>query len=396
MNDNIYLPKKINVGFQNRNGTYTGQLAYIIYFDKNGILRKETSWNSWRNQKIPNQEFDNVPTEGFVLNKKVGGNDTGWNHRNTYCRVYDPRGFEFEINVENLLYILENTSCIKGKGLSGNFIYGWSGKDLILIPTDSPDYAQLESYNSKIHSLEKFSLKKMKIGGRYLTNENKTWIYLGHFQRYDYAWGVTERHIAIPKGKHFYFWSEERKVVEIVKTISSKIIACVSEDCVENYSELMDKLERNSEYRPKDPTKNCKKYYTLEEVTRLFNVGSGSIHSQEFEERLDAQLPMVAVNTPNSYGYCRGDDRKRIVYYKDQNAVIYSKGYTWSREIPKQHVSLGTIEEFVNTYKPYYIERYLTNGIPYEGRNRRSFADGTNYNNWDMTEEQDIEENEDC
>ncbi|MCY7168922.1 hypothetical protein MK528_11220, partial [Streptococcus gordonii] len=34
-------------------------------------------------------EFDNVPTEGFVLNKKVGGTKSGWNHRSTYCRVYD-------------------------------------------------------------------------------------------------------------------------------------------------------------------------------------------------------------------------------------------------------------------------------------------------------------------
>ena len=40
-------------------------------------------------------EYDNVPTEGFVLNKKAGGYSNGWNHRSTYCRVYDPRGFEF-------------------------------------------------------------------------------------------------------------------------------------------------------------------------------------------------------------------------------------------------------------------------------------------------------------
>ena len=99
----IFIPKKINVGFQKRNDTYTGKLAYVIYYDETGKLRKETSWNGWRDKKIPNEEFDNVPTEGFVLNKSAGGveHSYGWDTRKSYCRVYDPRGFEFEIGIEN-------------------------------------------------------------------------------------------------------------------------------------------------------------------------------------------------------------------------------------------------------------------------------------------------------
>lgn len=64
-------------------------------------------------------EFDNVPTSGFVLNKKVGGDRYSYNPRQTYCRVYDPRGFEFEITVPNLLFILEESNSFKGKGLEG-------------------------------------------------------------------------------------------------------------------------------------------------------------------------------------------------------------------------------------------------------------------------------------
>ena len=71
MKSNIFIPKTINVGYQNRSSTYTGKLAYVIYYDEKGKLRKEASWNSWRDEKIPNEEFDNVPTTGFVLNKKV-------------------------------------------------------------------------------------------------------------------------------------------------------------------------------------------------------------------------------------------------------------------------------------------------------------------------------------
>ena len=93
----IYIPEKIKVGYQNRNDTYTKKLAYVIYYDEKGKLRKETSWNSWRDEKIEPDDFDNEPTRGFVLNKKVGGDRYGWNPRQTYTRVYDPRGFEFEI-----------------------------------------------------------------------------------------------------------------------------------------------------------------------------------------------------------------------------------------------------------------------------------------------------------
>ena len=119
MKSAIYIPKKINVGYRERQDTYTGKLAYVIYWDEKGVLRKEKSWNGWRDENIPNDEFENIPTEGFVLNKHTGGveNSWGWNARKSYCRIYDPRGFEFEITIENLLYILENTSCIKGKGV---------------------------------------------------------------------------------------------------------------------------------------------------------------------------------------------------------------------------------------------------------------------------------------
>lgn len=77
MNTNIFVPTKINVGFQERKDTYTGKLAYVIYFDEKGKLRKETSWQGWRDESIPNEIYDNEPMEGFVLNKKVGGDRYG-------------------------------------------------------------------------------------------------------------------------------------------------------------------------------------------------------------------------------------------------------------------------------------------------------------------------------
>jgi hypothetical protein len=85
-------------------------------------------------------EYDNIPTEGFVLNRKAGGYSSGWNHRNSVCRIYDPRGFEIEISVENLLFILEHCDCNKGKGLEGEFVYSWDKAKLVLLPVSSDEF----------------------------------------------------------------------------------------------------------------------------------------------------------------------------------------------------------------------------------------------------------------
>ena len=96
----MFIPKRINVGFQDKEVANYIRLAYVIYWDENDILRKEPSWNSWRNQDVPAKEFDNEPTEGFRLNLRAGG----WGQRKTYCEVIDPRGFMVEI----LLIIFSN------------------------------------------------------------------------------------------------------------------------------------------------------------------------------------------------------------------------------------------------------------------------------------------------
>ncbi len=113
------VPPKISIGFQNRSDTYTGKLGFVVRTSKNGKISSEKSWNGWRDDKIKPLVVDNEPTEGFVLNKGVGGarNSYSWNARNEYIRVYDPRGFEFEITVPNLLFILQECSAIKGKDL---------------------------------------------------------------------------------------------------------------------------------------------------------------------------------------------------------------------------------------------------------------------------------------
>lgn len=177
MNNNFFIPTKIRIGYQKRNDTYTGKLAYVIYFDEKNKLRKEASWKSWIDDTITHDDHDNVPTQGFVLNKKVGGYKSDWNYRQSHIRVYDPRGFEFEISVENLLFILQESNCDKGKGLDGEFIYSWEGTELVLLPVTSVQYQNSLKFTSL--KSNKISKKELVTGATYLDKDLDKCVYLG-------------------------------------------------------------------------------------------------------------------------------------------------------------------------------------------------------------------------
>ena len=139
--ENFIIPKKINVGYQERSDCYTKKLGFITYTDSStGILKKEKSWNSWRDHKIKDDEFENVPMEGFIVNRSVGGGKVGWNYRQAYCRIWDPRGFEIEIGIDNFLWILDYCDSLAGKKIIGKCVYSWIGTELVLLPINTEEY----------------------------------------------------------------------------------------------------------------------------------------------------------------------------------------------------------------------------------------------------------------
>lgn len=383
MKSNIFIPKKINVGFQERSDTYTSKLAYIIYFDQKGVLRKETSWQGWRDEKIPNQIFNNTPVSGFVLNKKAGGYDTGWNHRQTYCRIYDPRDFEFEITIPNLLYILENTNSIKGKGLEGEFVYGWDGKDLILIPVDSPDYKEISEFSTIIHTKNYVKVKDLILGATYRTKDNQEYIYMGRFDYWDtkHEYGTNKYGSRdynnytvedINKGKHHYFvkkiigWDKNSHLSTMkLKSLGDKFIECISTECVENYVDLFDKLECTTDYSPYDKSKDEYELRTLEDFET--QIKENRWHSGKFYGNIDGQFEKLEIG---KYSDLTDEElNKKDGYYvrmNDQANYKYEGDYWSNRKyIFIEPLFSGTIEEIYNQFQPSFKCRYLKNNKLY-------------------------------
>jgi len=396
MNTNIYIPKRINVGYQNRTGTYTGKLAYVIYYDEHNKLRKEASWNSWRDESIPNDEYDNEPMEGFVLNKNVGGVQDSWSHyvRNSYVRIYDPRGFEFEITIPNLLWILENCNCIKGKGLEGEFVYGWDGKDLVLVPVESPDYKVIKAQSEIINKAEYIKSSDLIIGATYQGKDSsRYYVYLGRFDAYKESWNSVTwngmynrstwhytkeddgtyhsdpfdptRYKYINRGKHYWFMECSKskysdttyECLTQIKNIKNRFIKCIDDKCSEKYIEYVNRMETSNEFSPIDFDNVVIEklpYQTFEKI--LINLKCNSPYSKSFYTLNKDQFGCYK-NIKILYGY-------NTYYFKNRGYYI-SDAY-------EKNVLLGDIPEdisFKEVYdrvQPIYGIYYLKNGKEYK------------------------------
>lgn len=248
MNNNVFVAPKIRIGFQERDDTFTGKLAYIIYYDERGKIRKEKSWESWRDKDIEPQEFENNPIEGFTLNKDIKRYHGGWfsSHR-TMIRVHDPRGFEFEVTTENLIGILMHTDCLR-RGLIGEFVYAWIGAELVLLPVTSEEYKNAVKYTSGL--AKKVSIKSLVPGISYKTKREGDVVYIGKMNWYEYktqrknyyspeTWGQREElkvHVFTADNGETFFY---KKSVEFLAEANTTVP-------VSNYAELVDKYNLKS------------------------------------------------------------------------------------------------------------------------------------------------------
>jgi hypothetical protein len=296
-------------------------------------------------------EFDNVPTEGFVLNKKVGGYSNGWDHRSTYCRVYDPRGFEFEINVPNLLFILQECNAMKGKGLEGTFVYAWEGKDLVLLPTSSQDYQESQKFTEM--QSQKIGVKDLVEGCTYKTKQMEDYIYMGRFNcfsdNYQYS---SHKHATTTCFKsHVFYKVEENKYggnrFETFPGLT-KFASKVSDSPVSNYAELLDEFNA-SEISGTITTPETIEMEIPTEIQAYYG---------RSEVLGDIMLPVDA-NTYEIYKLECGDvEYTNGSYYHNRKGNIRNYNLT-----SKRAVTIKDGDFKVKTIKPKVIEKISFNGL---------------------------------
>jgi len=265
MNTKLYIPQLIKVGFQKRSDTYTGKLGYVIYRDDKKVWRKEKSWDGWRDTKVKHVELENIPHSGFHLNKGVERYGY-WGSGRSMCRVYDDRGFEFEITIDNLMFILMGSDCSK-RELAGEFVYSWNGMELVLLPVNSQEYEESKKFTSLQGG--KVNTKDLIEGATYVTKKGSKLIYLGKFNVNSFKQIYSSHHRSSKKIASFaikyVFHTAERAESDyelesyifdhtfqykdtkfIFFNDLDKLANCIVEEPTENYSKHVDKFLKTS------------------------------------------------------------------------------------------------------------------------------------------------------
>lgn len=184
------------------------KVAFVSYYDEKGKFRHETSFNNWVSQDVPTEEHKNVPTKGFKIFKQA--NRHSWNrfcsYRNVSVEIQDPRGWVFEISHDNLAWIIDN--CLINKGdIEGEFVYGWNGKDRVLIPCASDTYKELARRSEKIINKGYIAPSELKPWHVYKTKRGELFAFIGRFDYYNHylTYNATARKLkemAIKEGYH--------------------------------------------------------------------------------------------------------------------------------------------------------------------------------------------------
>lgn len=245
--DRIYIPQKIKVGFQKREGTFTGKLAYVIYYDNFGKLRKETSWNRWCDEEIPAMEIENEPTSGLTLNKGI--KRYSWSHYGSgrsMIRIYDPRGFEYEIEPGNLVGLLMHTDCNR-REIRGDLVYAWHRGDLLLLPTSSEEYKNAKKY-TQLQS-QKVSARDLVPGRTYVTKAQDNVVYLGRYKYHEVktTWGCgSHTEARVGKNQHMFIDLEGKKDPFPIASVAGRLAAVLDESPHEKTGEWTDAYLKSS------------------------------------------------------------------------------------------------------------------------------------------------------
>lgn len=250
--DKMFIPKRIKIGFQKRDDTFTEKLSYIIYYDEKGKLRKEASWNTWIDKSIESVEFDNVPQAGYLFNKGVK-RDGYWGSGRSVIRVYDPRDFEFEISVDNLMGILMHSDVSK-RDIIEECVFAWAGKELVLLPVNSQEYIESVEYTKKQD--QKITSKDLVEGYVYQAKKLDTPLtYIGYREWFDFVSGyvkdgkITSRYdyssnnrkyieLHESKGKKHIFFDGSKFITKTAPDLSS----ILSAEVVNDYSDLVERF----------------------------------------------------------------------------------------------------------------------------------------------------------
>lgn len=370
MQSNLIIPKDIVVGLQGRQDSLTEKLGFVTFHDGK-ILRQEKNWNNWRDQKQNPLHLKNEPTSGFIISKGVQRYGYYGSGRSV-VRVYDPRGFEFEISLDNLVFVLMHSN-VSMQDIQEKCIYAWQGKNLVLLPVNSQEYQESIKYTDK--QAVKFSVKDLVLGHTYsLKKSEDLYVYIGMQDYYGYD------SCQISKKREHIFYNLTTKKFEPLKM---NVIANTYSDIVEHSIEGLVGLYRNTKESSaidylftKDITQVNAKYgyitlFKIEDkqISKIeLNIQDNyvvSMHETLLDINLLSQSKTTQIISLNQY-YGNMEILENYKFYNDLESMIFTEQHPYHK-----NRKVSCIKK--NTFVDYFINLGYSNRVYAKLKNQQEF-----------------------
>jgi hypothetical protein len=212
----IKIFDKLYVTFR-RHGNSMPVAQLVNYIDNKTNLRirdrmdEWARWGSYGKDPLNSLTIDNKPMVGFRISRSQI-ND-GWYQTPEYIRIEDPRGFEVDITIPNMIMLTNDNALVNGE-IMHECIWGRDNAVNVLLPVNSLPYREAVSNTDrqKTH----VHVSKLKLGdhvtlkngqsGRYMgklysTSEIKDTIRKGTDGYYYYSYGSRDWQASIFKYK---------------------------------------------------------------------------------------------------------------------------------------------------------------------------------------------------
>jgi len=211
----IKFHDKYYVGFQK--GRYDREEAFRMlgFATPNtgdyAFKKRKATVDGWAEKELAPMDLDNKPTHGFKIVDTVSRYSTS----NKFFRVEDPRGFELEIDVNNLLDLIEHHTIVQGT-IMEPLVWARYGGNNYLISSNSEEYKHYKNGPVRVG---------LNVGDWFM---NKAGNVLYRFEgRMAYNLVGASVFRVDPDERNYYYWNRQprtdfSKVTTKVKTVVNR------------------------------------------------------------------------------------------------------------------------------------------------------------------------------
>jgi hypothetical protein len=121
--------------------------------------------------------LDNVPRGGFKITDDI--KRSYWGGGNVVFRVYDPAGFELEIQSQNLMMLINTCGIDAGGLIPGACIWGRDGAHNVLVHETSEEFKNAIMAAEELQKPKDLSAKSKVVGSTYTMQNGSEVVYLG-------------------------------------------------------------------------------------------------------------------------------------------------------------------------------------------------------------------------